>query len=78
MAATDCQLETLISSNTCEVQYCDDCGLFHLTMGPLTLRLNEAHFNDLANDLGMAAAQQKHHKSLKMGRKKAKVTSLHS
>lgn len=57
MANSDCQLETLLSSKTCDIQVCKCCGVFHLTMGPLSLRLNEAHFTDLVQDMGVALAQ---------------------
>lgn len=80
--ANECRLKTLISSNTCDVQYCDDCGMFHLNMGPLTLRLTETHFTDLANDLGMAVAQQKQllarKESFDVKTNRSNVRKLHS
>ncbi len=80
--ANECRPKTLITSSTCDVQYCDDCGMFHLNMGPLTLRLNEAHFIDLANDLGMAVAQQKQllarKESFDVKASRSNVRKLHS
>jgi hypothetical protein len=57
--ADECHPQTLISTRTSDVQFCEDCGMYHLNMGPLTLRLNQEYFTDLANDLSMAIAQQK-------------------
>ncbi len=80
--ANQCHPQTLVSTQTCDVQFCEDCGMFHLNMGPLTLRLTQAHFTDLANDLAMAVAQQKllqeTKSSVKFKSTSSNVRKLHS
>jgi len=72
--ADKCRLDTLVSTKTCEVQFCECCGLFHLTLGPLTLRLKQAHFMELLSDLNMAVTQQKRYKAANI----SNVRKLHS
>jgi hypothetical protein len=80
--ADECRPKTMVSTRTCDIQYCEDCGKFHLNMGPLTLRLNQQHFTDLANDLAMAVAQQKmmqkNKTSYKFMATRSNVRKLHS
>lgn len=50
----NCQPETILSSQTCGVQYCADCQMLHINMGSITLRMNEAHFEAFAIDMNKA------------------------
>lgn len=49
-----CQTNLLISGEACEVQFCQDCGTIHLSLGPLTLRLREHHFEEITHNLRLA------------------------
>jgi hypothetical protein len=46
-----CKTQTLLAGTSCDLQYCPDCKIIHLAMGPIILQLSEVHFEDLANDL---------------------------
>jgi hypothetical protein len=59
MTTTTCQLDTLYMSSTSDIQYCADCGLIHLTMGPITLRLSEKHYEELSRDVNKGLTQLK-------------------
>ena len=50
----NCQPETILNSQTCDVQYCEDCQMLHINMGSITLRMSEAHFAALAIDMSKA------------------------
>lgn len=51
MASPSCQPETILSSKTCDIQYCPECRMIHLSMGPITLRMSEQHFANFAIDV---------------------------
>jgi hypothetical protein len=55
--ATSCDLKNLVSSDISDVQYCDDCGLFHISMGPMSIRLSKAHYLAFVRDLNLARNQ---------------------
>lgn len=46
-----CQTQTLLAGTSCDLQYCPDCKIIHLAMGPITLQLSEVQFQALATDL---------------------------
>jgi hypothetical protein len=48
------QPDTILSSKTCDVQYCEDCKMLHINMGSITLRMNEEHFAAFAIDMSKA------------------------
>lgn len=37
-----CQIRKLAQSECCLVEYCADCGMFHVSVGPTTLRMRLA------------------------------------
>lgn len=49
-----CQPETILSSQTCDVQFCAECQMLHLNMGSITLRMSEEHFAAFAIDMSKA------------------------
>lgn len=49
-----CKTEPLVVSEACEVHLCPDCETVHLSMGPVSLRLRERHFKEVANNLRKA------------------------
>jgi hypothetical protein len=57
MSLATCKLDTLLMSPNCEIQFCEDCGLVHLSMGPLTLRLSQSHYTEIARDLNRGLIQ---------------------
>jgi len=59
MSTATCRLDTLYMSATSDIQYCADCGLVHLTMGPITLRLSEDHYETLSRDVNKGLLQLK-------------------
>jgi hypothetical protein len=59
MSTATCRLDTLYMSETSDIQYCADCGLIHLTMGPITLRLSEKHYEEFSRDVNKGLAQLK-------------------
>ena len=77
MSASKCQLDTLYMSSTCDIQHCADCGLIHLTMGPLTLRLSEKHYKDLALDINKGLIQMQSQRGIESS-DKSNVRTLHS
>lgn len=50
----NCQPETILSSQTCDVQYCEHCQMLHINMGSITFRMSEAHFLAFAIDMNKA------------------------
>lgn len=42
-----CQSETIAEANGCVIQKCSDCGVYHLHVGPVTLRLRPEIFDNL-------------------------------
>lgn len=73
-----CQLETLLTASTCDIQYCADCGMVHLMMGSMTLRLSKDHFQEFAQDMGKGLSQLKVHTLAPEGFRANNVTTLHS
>ena len=51
MASASCQPETILTSKTCDIHYCPDCGMIHLNMGSITVRMSEQHFANFAIDV---------------------------
>jgi len=78
MSTTKCQLDTLYMSSTCDIQHCADCGLIHLTMGPLTLRLSEQHYKELSQDINKGLIQMQSQQISEDTGKKNNVRTLHS
>lgn len=48
---TTCQTETLLSGDSCDLQYCPDCKMIHMILGAVTLHLPEVNFQQFARDL---------------------------
>lgn len=46
-----CPIETLLNGSRCDLQYCPDCKVIHLALGPVTLHLPETHFQELVTEL---------------------------
>jgi len=78
MSEPKCQLEMLATSASSELQYCADCGLVHLTMGPLTLRLSKKHFSEFARDMNKGLIQLKAKSFSSDSVVKDNVRTLHS
>lgn len=78
MRQVGCQLETLLRSESCEIQYCDDCGLIHLTVGSLTLRLNENHFKELSRNINTGLIQLHSQRLSEKKAEKSNIRTLHS
>lgn len=55
MESTPCRPETLLSGNSCDIQYCFDCKMMHLNLGAVTLRLSRRQFNEFMLDLKQGA-----------------------
>lgn len=55
MSKSVCQPETILSSPSCDIQYCADCRMIHLTMGAISIRMPEEHFAQFAKDIGQGA-----------------------
>lgn len=73
-----CQLETLLTAATCDIQYCADCGMIHLMMGSMTLRLTTEHFQEFSQDLNKGVMQLKMSTLSTDGFRPDNVTTLHS
>ena len=78
MSTEKCQLDTLYMSSTCDIQYCADCGLIHLTMGPLTLRLSEEHYKKFSRDIHKGLIQLTSQRGNENAGDKNNVRTLHS
>ncbi|MDC9724607.1 MAG: hypothetical protein PSN44_01635 [Gammaproteobacteria bacterium] len=78
MSSTPCQPETILSASTCDIQYCSDCGMIHLIMGAMSLRLSTGHFQELAKDLGKGTALLKARRNSAFNFHNQNVTTLHS
>ena len=46
-----CDTQVLAQSRSCTVQVCTDCGLYHVHMGPVSLRLTRPLFEGLCRTL---------------------------
>lgn len=44
MLERNCQLILVVETRACEVWLCKDCGIVHLGIGPVSLRLKLTHF----------------------------------
>ncbi len=42
-----CKTLTVVQSEYCSVTRCPDCGMYHLHVGPLSLRLREEVFTSI-------------------------------
>lgn len=78
MSTATCRLDTLYMSETSDIQYCADCGLVHFTMGPITLRLSEEHYEILSRDVNKGLLQLKSQRSGNNTGGKNNVRTLHS
>lgn len=48
---TTCQTVTVGQSEYCSITQCPDCGMYHLHIGPLSLRLREEVFENICGTL---------------------------
>lgn len=57
----ECPLETIINAETCDIQFCPECGLLHINLGSITLRMSEGQFAAFAMDIskGLFAMRQR-------------------
>jgi hypothetical protein len=78
MSTATCRLDTLYMSEISDIQYCADCGLIHVTMGPITLRLSEKHYEKLSRDVNKGLIQLKSHRLNLNVDGKSNVRTLHS
>jgi hypothetical protein len=78
MSSTPCQPETLLTAPTCDIQYCSDCGMIHLMMGAMTLRVSTGHFLEFSKDLGKGANLLKARRNSAFKYHDQNVTTLHS
>jgi hypothetical protein len=78
MSSTPCRPETLLTAPTCDIQYCADCGMIHLMMGSMTLRLSTDHFQEFAQDLGKGLMKLKARNRSSFNFHDHNVTTLHS
>ncbi|MFT5099146.1 MAG: hypothetical protein ACJA2O_003298 [Candidatus Azotimanducaceae bacterium] len=47
-----CQTKTLAKSSATSVTYCQGCNCYHLTIGPVTCRLDEVMYQQVLATLG--------------------------
>ncbi len=73
-----CRLETLLSASSCEIRYCSDCGIVHLIMGSITLRLSAEHFQVFGQDLNKGLAQLRVRTIAPDSRKRNNIVILHN
>lgn len=52
-----CHTEMLARSEVCAVEYCRGCGVFHVTLGAVTLHFRPAAFRILCATLNAALAR---------------------
>jgi hypothetical protein len=52
--AQTCLLQTVYETQGLDIQYCADCGLLHVSLGSMTLRMSETQFEHLVADLSQA------------------------
>ena len=78
MSLAACRPETLLSTTTCDIQYCADCKMIHLMMGSITLRIPEEHFQELAQDMGRGLIKLKARDRSSFDFNAHNVTTLHS
>lgn len=78
MSTATCQLNTLYMSETSEIEYCADCGLIHLTMGPITLRLSEKHYEEFSRDVNKGLIRLSSLRRSVNAKAKSHVRTLHS
>jgi hypothetical protein len=57
MTASTCEMLTLHQSSHSEVQFCRECRLLHVSVGPITLRFTPEQYQSLARGLGQALTQ---------------------
>lgn len=78
MSSETCQLHNLVRTQNTEIQYCDDCGLVHLTVGPLTLRFDENQFKTLSRDISKGLIQLHSQRLSSRKSRRGSVQKLHS
>lgn len=47
-------LRTLAHSPVCQIEHCAECNILHVTLGPITMRLEIAAGHHLRHTLGVA------------------------
>jgi hypothetical protein len=52
-----CRTRTLAESSATSVSYCQGCNCYHLTIGPVTCRLDEVMYQQVLATLGQLAPQ---------------------
>lgn len=50
----ECELETIINADTCDIQLCPECEMLHINLGSITLRMSEAQFAAFTMDISKA------------------------
>ena len=53
---TACRPYILFQSETLDIQHCPDCGLMHISLGTITLKMSEQQFMRFAKDMGQGLA----------------------
>jgi hypothetical protein len=63
METLSCRPETLLTGDSCDIQYCFDCKMMHLNLGAVTLRLSRRQFDEFMADLtkGATNLRQREH-----------------
>ena len=56
MLEQKCTPRIIAGSDACEVWACKDCGTIHLNIGPVSMRLKQAHFVKAVETLAEAIA----------------------
>lgn len=51
MIERKCTPKLIAGSDACEVCGCEDCGTVHLNIGPVSMRLKQAHFMKVVETL---------------------------
>ena len=60
MLEQGCKTKLIAGSNTCEVWACEECGTIHLCIGPVSMRLKQAHFMKAVETLREASRHLNH------------------
>lgn len=60
----ECELETIVNADTCDIQLCPECQLLHINLGSITLRMSEAQFAAFTMDIskGLFTLRQREQK----------------
>ena len=70
-----CKTQQLASSQMCEIEHCADCGLIHLSFGPVTLRFSLEQYKQLTHDMSRGLFQLKMEENLSVGMPAGKLHS---